>query len=542
MSSVILYSEWFFWISLLLLLHCYILFPLTLPFISEFFKRKHKLFSGNYEPKVSILISAFNEEGIIEKKILNTLDLDYPPELLEILIGDDGSSDRTAEIVLRYKDRGVRLIQAEKNAGKASMLNRLQKEAQGEILLFCDANTLFFPNVVRKIVFPFQDPKMGCSCGHLILSDYSGSILGQGESSYWDFESEIKRFEGVLDLLIGGNGALYAIRNDLYTPLPTKKSVMDDFFITVKVLQKGFFCTFVSTAIGTEQTSKESTGEFRRKVRIGRANFNYLFSYLPLLNPFRPLLAYLFFSHKLLRWFTPHLGFVLFFSNVLLLFSKEPLYVGTFVFFVLLLLMGVLRLIPSAYYFLSMNMAILKGFFLSFTREKSGGWQREARTDDDSISTPLKTLPFLALLMLALSAAAPNANALLTLDLQAGILTPAPKPNAVHINLGGHIWLPVDQMVFIGAGGSYQEIDNCVFVPVTAGLWVRLPIGKQVLPVVTGDLGYAIGKEHQFVWNFGLGMDIKNGDYSSLIVLAGYQRLKEKGHYMYLRVGILIEI
>ncbi|HHX15012.1 MAG TPA: glycosyltransferase family 2 protein [Fibrobacter sp.] len=542
MSAVIFYSEWIFWISLLLLLHCYIVFPLTLPFISEFFKRKHKSFSGSYEPKVSILISAFNEEGIIEKKILNTLELDYPKDSLEILIGDDGSSDSTAEIVLKYKDRGVRLVKAEKNAGKASMLNRLQKEAQGEILLFCDANTLFFPNVVRKIVMPFQDPKVGCSCGHLILSDYSGSLLGQGESSYWDLESEIKRFEGVLDLLIGGNGALYAIRSNLYTTLPIKKSVMDDFFITVKILQKGFYCTFVSTAIGTEQTSKESIGEFRRKVRIGRANFNFLFSYLPLLNPLRPLLAYLFFSHKLLRWFTPHLGIVLLLSNATLLFSKEPIYVGSFVFFILLLLMGVLRLIPSAYYFLSMNMAILKGFFLSFTREKSGGWKRETRTDDETVSTSIKTLPFLALLMLALSAAAPNADALITLDLQAGILAPAPKPNSIHINLGGHVWFPVDQMVFLGVGGSYQEIANSVFVPVTASLWVRLPVGGQILPVVTGDFGYAIGKEHQFVWNAGLGMDIKNGNYSSLILLVGYQRLKEKGSYLYWRAGILIEI
>ena len=138
------------------------------------------------------------------------------------------------------------------------MLNRLQKIAKNDILLFCDANTMFFPNVVRKLVDPFKDKKIGCACGHLILSDKSGSVLGKGESSYWDLESEIKKFEGVLDRLIGGNGALYAIRRELYTELPVKKSVMDDFFVTTKILQKGYFCTFVDSAIGTEQTSKES--------------------------------------------------------------------------------------------------------------------------------------------------------------------------------------------------------------------------------------------------------------------------------------------
>jgi cellulose synthase/poly-beta-1,6-N-acetylglucosamine synthase-like glycosyltransferase len=417
-----------------------------------------------------------------------------------------------------------------------------QKEAQGEILLFCDANTLFFPNVVRKIVAPFEDPKVGCSCGHLILSDYSGSILGQGESSYWDLESEIKRFEGVLDRLIGGNGALYAIRNELYTPLPTNKSVMDDFFITVKVLQKGFFSTFVSTAIGTEQTSKESIGEFRRKVRIGRANFNFLFSYLALLNPFRPLLAYLFFSHKLLRWFTPHLGIFLILSNLVLILTKKPIYIGSFVFFTLLILIGALRLIPSAFYFLSMNTAILKGFFLSFLREKGGGWQREARTDDQANTVSIKGISFLICFILSLSVAVPNANALLTMDLSVGALTTAPKPDRANISLGGHLWLPIDQMIFIGAGGYYQEIDKTIFIPVTGSVWIRLPIGKQVLPLIIADYGYAVGSDHQFVWSAGLGIDIKNGDYSSLILMAGYQKLKKKDDYFYIRAGFLIEI
>ena len=272
-------------------------------------------------------------------------------------------------------------MKAPKNAGKAAMLNRLHKIAKGEILVFCDANTMFFPNVVRKLVAPFEDRKIGCACGHLILSDKSGSVLGQGESSYWDLESEIKKFEGILDRLIGGNGALYAIRRELYTELPVKKSVMDDFFITTKILQKGGYCTFVSSAIGTEQTSKESIGEFRRKVRIGRANFNYLWSYLPLLNPFRPLLAYLFFSHKILRWFSPHILILLFVLNALLL-PCGVVYCVSFGLMLITTLLCAMKVVPSGYYFMSMNLALLKGFFLSFCREKSGGWAREARTDE----------------------------------------------------------------------------------------------------------------------------------------------------------------
>ena len=381
-DQVLLYLQIAFWTLVFLLVLCYCLFPLSLPFVSELFKRRHReVAEGGELPMVSLLISAYNEEAVIERKIKNILEIDYPREKLEVLIGDDGSADKTAEIVERFADEGITLVKAEKNAGKAAMLNRLQKIAKGEILVFCDANTMFFPNVIRKLVAPFADKKIGCACGHLILSDKSGSVLGRGESSYWDLESEIKKFEGVLDRLVGGNGALYAIRRDLYTELPVKKSVMDDFFITTKILQKGYYSTFIPSAIGTEQTSKEGEGEYRRKVRIGRANFNYLFSYLPLLNPFRPLLAYLFFSHKILRWFSPHIMILLFVINALLL-MQNSLYRVTFAFMVLAVLVCLTKAIPSAYYFASMNMALLKGFFLSFRREKGGGWSREARSDE----------------------------------------------------------------------------------------------------------------------------------------------------------------
>ncbi|MCF0216636.1 MAG: glycosyltransferase family 2 protein [Fibrobacteraceae bacterium] len=383
-AEFLFYVQLVFWILLFLFIHCYLLFPVSLPFVSELFKRRNKVEKGDAElPTVSILISAYNEEGVIEKKIHNLLEIDYPKDKLEILIGDDGSVDRTAEIVAGYGDKGITLVKAPKNAGKAAMLNRLHKVAKNEILLLCDANTMFFPNVVRKLVNPFQDKKIGCTCGHLILSDKSGSVLGRGESSYWDLESEIKKFEGVLDRLVGGNGALYAIRKSLYTELPVRKSVMDDFFITTKILQKGYYCTFVTSAIGTEQTSKESIGEYRRKVRIGRANFNYLLSYLPLLNPLRPVLAYLFFSHKILRWFSPHIMILLFIANALLL-TSGVVYQVSFACYCLVLLLCVTKVVPSAYYFLTMNAALMKGFILSFAPEKGGGWAREARSDEET--------------------------------------------------------------------------------------------------------------------------------------------------------------
>ena len=189
-----------------------------------------------------------------------------------------------------------------------------------------------------------------------------------------------------------------------------------------------------------------------------------------------------------------------------------------------------------------MYTAILKGFFLLFLREKGGGWQREARTDDQTNAVSIKGISFLICFILSLSVAVPNANALLTMDLSVGALTTAPKPDRANISLGGHLWLPIDQMIFIGAGGYYQEIDKTIFIPVTGSVWIRLPIGKQVLPLIIADYGYAVGSDHQFVWSAGLRIDIKNGDYSSLILMAGYQKLKKKDDYFYIRAGFLIEI
>lgn len=538
METFFFVAKIIFWVSLLLLIHGYVIFTLTLPLLSELFKRKSKTELKTL-PKVSVLISAFNEESIIERKIANLLEIDYPKELLEILIGDDGSADKTAEIVEGYTSKGITLVRAEKNAGKAAMLNRLQSMATGEILLFCDANTMFFPNVVRQLVAPFGDKKIGCVCGHLILSDLSGTPLGKGESAYWDLESEIKKFEGTLDRLIGGNGALYAIRRELYTPLPIKKSVMDDFFVTVKILQKGYYCTFANGAIGTEMTSKEASGEYRRKVRIGRANFNYLFSYLPLLNPLRPLLLYLFFSHKLVRWFSPHLGILCVLSSGALAFTLSPLYVGIFSFILLFFFLAITKIIPQAYYFLSMNMAMFKGFFLSFTREKSGGWAREARSEDVTMSSSV--FGIVGLIFAIMLGIPTTSSADVGISAEIGSLTSIEEEGIFNLDFNAHLWYRFDQMVFLGLGSGYQDIYGHYYVPVTASIWVRFPFGSAVLPVFTGDYGYAFGDDKRMIWKLGGGVDIKNGDRSSILILAGYEKLRNRGGHIYVHGGLLLE-
>jgi cellulose synthase/poly-beta-1,6-N-acetylglucosamine synthase-like glycosyltransferase len=323
---------------------------------------------------VSIIISAHNEEAVIEEKILNTLALDWPKGNMEILIGDDGSSDKTPEIAAKFSE--VRLIKKGKNEGKAAMLNALCGIAKGKILLFSDANTMLEKSALKNLTAEFADENVGCVCGQLKLKAECAS-LSEMESFYWKRESHLKALESRFGAVIGSNGALYAIRSELYSELPTNKTVMDDFYITAKILMKNRACVFCETALAYENASAAKYGEFSRKVRIGRANFNFLFRFLPLLNPLHPVKAYMFFSHKLLRWLCPFLLIAIFISSMLLI-NAHIFYMAFFVFELLFTLAAFLG-VRACNYFLSMNAALFIGFCKSLFREKGGAWERVER-------------------------------------------------------------------------------------------------------------------------------------------------------------------
>jgi cellulose synthase/poly-beta-1,6-N-acetylglucosamine synthase-like glycosyltransferase len=295
---------------------------------------------------------------------------------MEILIGDDGSNDGTAEIAARFSD--VRLIRKEKNEGKAAMLNDLCNVAKGEILLFSDANTILENSALKNLVMEFANESVGCVCGQLLLKDKSGSDLGKIESTYWICESKLKMLESRFGAVIGSNGALYAIHSELYPKLPVHKTVMDDFYITAKILMKNYSCIFCEKALTFENTSASKYGEFKRKVRIGRANFNFLFAYLPLLNPLHPVKAYMFMSHKLLRWLSPFLLLAVFLCSIFLM--QKHIFYKTFFVAELLFVASALFGVRVCNYFLSMNFALFLGFCKSFFKEKSGAWKRVERS------------------------------------------------------------------------------------------------------------------------------------------------------------------
>jgi cellulose synthase/poly-beta-1,6-N-acetylglucosamine synthase-like glycosyltransferase len=336
---------------------------------------------------MSLLIAAYNEEAVIEDRILNALAMDYPTEKLEVVVASDGSSDSTAKIVQGYAGRGVRLVPLSSRRGKASALNAAFPELRGDIVLMSDANTHNDRLVARKIVRWFHDPKVGVVCGRLILTDPETG--GNVDSLYWKYETFLKKSEGRLGALLGANGGIYAIRRSLFRPVPAE-TIVDDFVIPLRAkLQTGCNIVYDWEAVAREETPASVGSEFHRRSRIGAGGFQSLGMLWRLLLPQRGWIAFTFFSHKVLRWLCPFLLLALLASNAFL--CDYPLYryalFGQLAFYLISVLAGLmpagrpkaLKPLRITTMFTGMNAALLVGFWRWLCGSQKGAWKRTAR-------------------------------------------------------------------------------------------------------------------------------------------------------------------
>ncbi len=203
-------AEIVFWSSAAALLYTYAGYPILLAVVSTL--RPRKVQRGEFEPTVSVIITAYNEERDLAAKLENTLTLDYPRELLEIIVASDCSTDRTDDIVRQFAARGVQLNRRPERLGKTAAQNAAVEQARGEIILFSDATSLYQPNVLRAMMPNFADAKVGCVAGRLLYVDPSESHIGRGARSYWSYETFLKKHESRVGSLIGASGCLYAVR------------------------------------------------------------------------------------------------------------------------------------------------------------------------------------------------------------------------------------------------------------------------------------------------------------------------------------------
>src|SRR5688572_4793909 len=252
-------------------------------------------------PPLTLVISAYNEAPVIRNKIENALELDYPADHLEILVISDASDDGTDAIVQRYASRGVRLFRQPERRGKTAGLNAALPGARGDIIVFSDANAMYRPDALRMLVRNFADPKVGCATGEARYVPGRNVIADVGERVYWDYEMQVKRLETALGSMVGGDGAIYAIRKSLWQPLP--ENAINDFLNPLQIVAAGWRAVYEPDAVCFEESAGRTGAEYRRRVRIVSRSWRAIFQAPAVLNPFRVgFFAWCVLSHKVLRW------------------------------------------------------------------------------------------------------------------------------------------------------------------------------------------------------------------------------------------------
>jgi cellulose synthase/poly-beta-1,6-N-acetylglucosamine synthase-like glycosyltransferase len=379
-----------FWACAAGVFYGYVAYPLLLCALARLFGRRRGPpgeVDANQLPSVALLIAAYNEQAVIEDRIRNALQLDYPREKLQIVVASDGSSDATAQIVRNHAGCGVRLIDNVHRRGKAAVLNSAITELSADILILSDANTHTDPQAARSLVRWFANPRIGAVCGRLILKDpVSGKNV---DSLYWRYETFLKRRESDLGALLGSNGAIYAIRRTIYCPIPDQ-TIVDDFVIPL-LAKVRFGCDIIydPEATAAEESAPDVASEFRRRSRIGAGGWQAIGILWRLLNPLRGWVAFTFWSHKVLRWLCPFCLLLMLVSNAILA-ASSPAY-GMFLAVQLLgygaALAGayaprrtpLVRLLRLANMFVAMNAALFVGFIKWVAGWQRGTWNRTRR-------------------------------------------------------------------------------------------------------------------------------------------------------------------
>jgi cellulose synthase/poly-beta-1,6-N-acetylglucosamine synthase-like glycosyltransferase len=377
--------------SLGLLGYSYAGYPVILWLLSRFHEEEWAVQADPAVwPEVSIVIAAHNEELVIGRRIENLLALEYPPERLQILIGSDGSTDRTSEIVRVYRRPRMTFHDFALQRGKAQVLNDLVAVARGKFVVFTDANTFFEPNAVKELIRGFRLTPSACAVvGKLEFRTAEGTVNPDGV--YWRYETLLKALESRFGTVLGANGAIYAVKRAWYRALPTG-TIVDDFLVPMLMrLERAGAVIFRPTAKAWEMVPETIRDEFRRRVRIGAGDAHALRHTWPLLLPNHGMLALSYWSHKILRWMGPALLVTALMANLWLLEYPwaRALLTAQVAFYGLGFASSWLRNVPilgqlstGIWYFMALNAALLLGTLKYVTGYSAPVWQRTPRTAD----------------------------------------------------------------------------------------------------------------------------------------------------------------
>ena len=386
-----------FWICVFLVFYTYIGYGVLLWVLVQI-KRivrgkaaQRDLPADNVLPDVTFMICAYNEQDIVDMKMENTLQLDYPHDKLHIMWVTDGSTDQTNERLAQYPE--VEVVFSPERKGKTAALNHGISMVHSEITVMTDANTIVNPEAIREIVRCFQNPRVACVAGEKrVMARNDEQAAAEGEGLYWKYESALKRMDSELYSAMGAAGELNAIRTKFYQPMP-ETALLDDFVMSMRMVDQGYKIAYTSDAYAMEYGSADLTEESKRKRRIAAGGLQSIWWLRQMMNPFRrPIVAFQFVSHRVLRWsITPIALIALIPLNVALVFLKAGtvynviwllqvlFYLAAFASWLLEKQGRKSRLLYVPYYFLFMNLNVFRGMKYLSTHKTSGAWEKAKR-------------------------------------------------------------------------------------------------------------------------------------------------------------------
>lgn len=353
--------ELLFWLATFWILLPLVLYPVGVSLLAKFRPSRVKRSEG-YLPHVTFIMAAYNEEGVIERRMQNYLDLNYPRELLEFRIGSDGSTDRTDDIIREYqkRDETISLTRFDRR-GKTHIVYSLAEGVTSEVILFCDADVVMHPDSLRHIAANFADPEVGGVVSHIVYEDSHFNAGSVGERTYHGMEDQIREHESIVYSTISPTGQCFAVRNGAYTPLSDYR-MSDDMNLAITIALNGYRVWFEPDAIVMEISERDLGSEYRRRVRIGQQSMATFLQYEGTRWPWRSWTGFQIWSRKVARNLVTIPALIILVTSLLLYQSGLP-YLITAIFCLVWFAMMVVGFVVDR---LRLNVPVI-GYPLYFT-------------------------------------------------------------------------------------------------------------------------------------------------------------------------------
>ena len=384
--------EILFWIGIGIVFYTYLGYGIVLYLmvkIKELFVKPRLPRLPETLPEATLLIAAYNEEAIVASKMVNCRQLDYPADKLRLVWITDGSNDNTNERLKEYPE--VTVLYQPRRQGKTAALNRALPYVNTPYVIFTDANTMLNKGAIKEIIRQFNDPRVGCVAGEKRVEIQAEQGATAGEGIYWKYESALKRLDYRLYSAVGAAGGLFAIRTSLFEQMPPD-TLLDDFILSLRIAMRGYKIAYSKEAYALESASLNMREEEKRKVRISAGGLQSVWRLRGLLNIFRyGILSFQYISHRVLRWtLTPVVLFALLPLNLLLACTGHTLYTVILALQLAFYLLGYLgykmekrnirnKLLFIPYYFLFMNINVIRGYSYLAKHKGTGAWEKAKR-------------------------------------------------------------------------------------------------------------------------------------------------------------------